>query len=357
MKNTLSSKAAKEKFIKIITPVVGTLLGVIIGVSFVTPPGESLWTVLWMLLQGSLGSWDSLGESLVYAIPLGITGLAVALSYSAGVFNIGCEGQLQLGAAAATLAATTIHLGSPFLNILTALLFGALTGALWALIPAYLKAEKGFSEIVVTMLLNYIAVLFISYLVQGPMKDPGGVFPHSRLLDESVRLARLVRGSTLHSGIWLFLAAIFAVYFLLHKTNLGYRIRGVGFNPEGAEYAGISVKKTVITAMMLSGALAGIGGGIEIMGNHYRLMEGFSPGYGFDAIAVALLVDLNPLGIIFSSLFFGALRNAANNLQIDLGIPVSFVYIIQGLAILFVIGSKQFPRVYKNIKRRLHLAK
>lgn len=357
MNTQTKGKLIRKKATTILVPVTGTILGVLIGIIIVLPEGENVLSVLGMLLSGAFGSLDNFSESLVYTIPLGITGLAIALSYSSGVFNIGCEGQLQMGAAAATLLATRIGFSIPFFNIFLALGLGAVAGALWAYIPAYLRAKKGFSEIVVTMLMNYVAILFISYLVQGPMKDPAGVFPQSAMLEMASRLGRLIRGSTLHNGLWIFLALVVFVHILLFKTRMGFNIRAVGHNPNGARYAGIKVDKTIIITMLMSGALAGTAGGIEIMGVHYRLMEGFSPGYGFDAIAVALLVDLNPIGIIFSSLFFGALRNAANVLQIDLGIPVSFVYIIQGLAILFVIGSKEAPRVFNTLKRRIHLAK
>jgi general nucleoside transport system permease protein len=340
----------------VLTPVAGTLLGVIVGISFVIPEGSNIFSVLGMIYTGAFGSMYNFFESLVYAIPLGITGLAIALSYKSGVFNIGCEGQIHLGAAAATFIATSINVPSSFLHITLCLIAGAAAGALWAYIPGYLKAKKGFSEIVVTMLMNYIAILFIGFLVQNPLRDKAGVFPHSALLPDTARLSKLMRGSTLHQGIWIFLALVIVVYILLFRTKLGFKIRGVGLNPQGARYAGMNVSRIIIISMLFSGALAGIAGGIEIMGVHYRLMEGFSPGYGFDAIAVALLVDLNPFGIIISSLFFGALRNAANSLQIDLGIPVSFVYIIQGLAILFVLGSREMPRFINSIKRRVHLA-
>ncbi|MEW5815890.1 MAG: ABC transporter permease [Spirochaetota bacterium] len=259
-------------------PAAGVFVGVLVGSSLVVPKGGNLFNVLGQLVYGAFGTVDNFSESLIYAIPLGLTGLAVAFSYSAGIFNIGCEGQL---------------------------------------------------------------------------KDPAGVFPHSRPVAATARLGFLIAGSNLHSGLWLFLVMVLVVYCLLFKTTFGFRVRGVGFNLDGARYAGINIKRIMVSAMMISGALAGIAGSVEIMGVHYRLLEGFSPGYGFDAIAVALLVNLNPIGIIISSLFFGALRNAANSLQIDLGIPVAFVYIIQGLAILFVIGSHALPRVVRNIRRSL----
>jgi ABC-type uncharacterized transport system permease subunit len=336
-------------------PVLGVFFGVIAGASLVVPEDGSLFRVVAMILDGAFGSLDNISESLIYAIPLGFTGLAVALSYSAGIFNIGCEGQLQLGAVATTLIATSSNAfnGSPLLHTTLAITAGAIFGAIWALIPAVLKAYKGFSEIVVTMLLNYVAVLMVGYLVQGPMKDPAGDFPHSRLVADSAILKGILPFLNLHTGFWILLILLAAVYFIMYRTTFGFKLRAAGYNPQGAEYAGYNIKKIIIYTMLISGALSGMAGGIEILGVHYRLLEGFSPGYGFDAIAVALIANLNPFGVMASALFFGALRNAANSLQIELGIPVAFVYIIQGLSILFVVGSGKMPQIIRRIRKRL----
>lgn len=291
--------------------------------------------------------------SLVFAIPLGFTGLAIVMSYKAGILNIGAEGQLQLAAVAATMVAVQTGFSSPFIHVSLAILAGAAVGAIWAFIPGVLKAYKGFNEIVVTMLMNYIAILFVSFLIQGPIKDKSQYFPQTKKVAETAVLQPISKGLHLHSGIWIFLLLVVVVHFVLFKTTFGFKLRAVGINQDASRYSGIGVKKIMVVAMVISGALAGVAGGVEIMGVHHRLLEGFSPGYGYDAIAVALLADLNPVGVIFSAFFFGALRNAANNLQIDLGIPVAFIYIVQALAIMIVIGSRGVPRLVKNIRRRL----
>jgi simple sugar transport system permease protein len=336
----------------IATPLAGVLVGVLVGSLVVVNRDRSLLMVLGQLAYGAFGSWSNFTASLVYAIPLGFCGLAIAMSYNAGIFNIGAEGQLQLAALATAFVATRISLPSPLLHVPLALLVGALVGAAWALLPGILKAYKGFNEIVVTMLLNYVAILFVSFALQGPMKDPKAYFPQSRPFPQSAWLQRILPTATLHYGFIVLLVMIVLAWFLLYRTTFGFRVRAVGLNPEASRYAGIAVERTMVLAMVLSGAMAGLAGSVEVMGVYRRIMEGFSPGYGYDAIAVALLANLNPLGVLFSAFFFGALRNAAGGLQVDFGIPVSFVFIIQALTIFFVIASQGLKRLFKKYARR-----
>jgi general nucleoside transport system permease protein len=337
---------------KILIPVLGVLIGMIVGSMVIVNKDRSLLTVLGQLFYGAFGNMDNFSGSLVYAIPLGFTGLAIAFSYSAGIFNIGAEGQLQLAALVTAVIATSGFLETSPLLLPVIIIAGMLMGGLWALAPGMLKAYKGFNEIVVTMLLNYVAILLVSFFLQGPIQAEGAFYPQTELFPDVARLGKIIRGYTLHQGFWIFLVMVVVVYVILFKTTFGFRIRAVGFNPEGALFAGIDYRKILVLSMVCSGALAGLGGSVEILGVHRRLMEGFSPGYGYDAIAVALLANLNPVGVIFSSFFFGALRNAASGLQIDFGIPVSFIYIIQALAIIFVVSSQGMPRIIRNVKRR-----
>jgi simple sugar transport system permease protein len=279
------------------------------------------------------------------------------MSYSAGVFNIGAEGQLQLGALMTAVVATSTAFSSSFTQIPTALLAGAISGAIWGLIPGLLKAYKGFNEIVVTMMMNYIAILLVNYFLEGPMEAPHSFYPQTVPFAKTAWLPDLIPNTDLHYGLFIVVALFFLLWFMLFKTPLGFKFRAVGLNPEGARYAGINVKKIMVLSMVISGALAGLGGAVQVMGVQRRLTEGFSPGYGFDAIAVALLANLNPIGVFFSAFFFGALRNAATGLQVDLGVPVSFVHVVQALAILFVIATRGMPRQIEKIKRRLRYGK
>ncbi len=352
MKHTLLEHLNWGNLKKILIPIAGVLVGIIIGSLVIVNKDRSLFTVIGQLFYGAFGNLDNFSGSLVYAIPLGFTGLAIAFSYSAGIFNIGAEGQLQLAALVTAVIATSGFLENSILLLPVIIIAGMLMGALWALGPGILKAYKGFNEIVVTMLLNYVAILLVSFFLQGPIQAEGAFYPQTELFPDVARLGKIVQGYTLHQGFWIFLFMVVVVYIVLFRTTFGFRIRAVGFNPEGALYAGINYKKILVLSMVVSGALAGLAGSVEILGVHRRLMEGFSPGYGYDAIAVALLANLNPVGIIFSSFFFGALRNAASGLQIDFGIPVSFIYIIQALAIIFVVSSQGMPRIIRDVKRR-----
>jgi simple sugar transport system permease protein len=347
-------KPSRDSLQKILVPVAGVFIGLVVGALVVVNKDRSLFLVIGRLFYNAVGTWGNLTSSLVFTIPLGFTGLAVAFSYSAGIFNVGAEGQLQLGALLTGLVATSSAFGSSWTHIPLALLAGAVIGAFWALIPGLLKAYKGFNEIVVTMLMNYIAILVVNFLLEGPMKAPGAFYPQTRPFAQTAWLRNLVPGSDLHYGFFIVLVFFLLIWFVLYKTPLGFKIRAVGFNPEGSRYAGIRVKRIMVTAMLVSGALAGLGGSVEVMGVYRRVTEGFSPGYGFDAIAVALLANLNPIGIFFSAFFFGALRNAASGLQVDLGVPISFIHIVQALAILFVIATRGMPRQFEKIKRRLH---
>ncbi|MBI3763003.1 MAG: ABC transporter permease [Chloroflexi bacterium] len=266
-----------------------------------------------------------------------LTGLAIVLAFRASVFNIGAEGQIYMGALLAVLAGVYLKLPSG-IHLVVALLAGMLGGFLWSAIPGYLKATRGFNEVVVTIFMNYIAVAFVSYLVHGPMRESGWNF-QSRAVAETARLPIILPGTGLHLGLALALAAAAVVYVLLFHTTLGYRLRMVGYNAEAARYAGIRVTRITVISLALSGSLAGLAGAVEITGVQYRLLEGFSPGWGFDAIAVALVGQLHPVGTLLAALFFGALRTGANSMQTAVGLPVVAVYVIQGLTVLFMVAG------------------
>lgn len=352
IKSLVNDHLRKKGLSRISVTIGGILFGILAGSLVLIPRGVSPFDVIRHLFGGAFGNIYNFTDSLIYTIPLGFTGLAIVMSYKAGIFNIGGEGQLQLAAIATTMVGTSFAFLPSYVHVPLAILVGALVGGLWALLPGLLRAYKGFNEIVITMLLNYISILMVSYFVQGPIKEPGQYFPQSAKIVKSARLNFIIPGTRLHSGILIFLGMCVLVYFIIFKTTLGYKIRTAGLNPNAGIYAGIDVKKTLVLAMVLSGMIAGMAGSVEILGVHRRLMENFSPGYGYDAIAVALLGELNPFGVILSAFFFGAVRNGANSLQIATGVPVSFVYIIQAFAVLFVVGSTGLPRLIKRIKRR-----
>ncbi|RJQ06233.1 MAG: ABC transporter permease [Bacillota bacterium] len=314
------------------------MLALLIGAVLILIQGKNPVLAYGFLLQGALGNKGAIAETLVKATPLIFTGLAVTLAYRCGVFNIGAEGQLLLGALGATWAA--IYLEVPaFLVLPVSLLAGFLAGGLWGAIPGYLKAKRGLNEIINTILLNYVAIQVVSYFVTGPMKEPPGYFPQSAQVPQAAWLDKILIGTRLHSGLILGLVFAAVVYYFLFHTTYGFSVRLVGTNRDAAEYGGINVPRNFVLAMLLSGGLAGLAGSVEILGVRHRLMNGIASGYGFDGIAVALLGNLHPVGVVIASVFFGVLRTGANTMQRAVGIPASVVGIIQALVIFFVVAA------------------
>jgi len=268
--------------------------------------------------------------------PLLFTSLGVLIALKAGQFNIGGEGQIYLGALGSTLVGLYVQGLPAILHIPLALVAGFGFGAVWGWIPGYLKAVRGVNEVITTLLLNYIAVNLISYLVQNPLKAPDAPSPYSPLIAKSAQLPIILPQSLAHAGILLALLIAGLLWVLLERSPLGYQISAVGFNPTAAYYARISVKNTIMLVMSLAGGLAGLAGASEVMGLKYRLFEQVSPGYGFDAIAIAFLSRGSINGVVLTSLFFAALRSGANVMQRSAGVPVTVVYAIQGFTVLFI---------------------
>jgi len=334
----------------LLTPILAVLAAfmvgsVVIGVLKVNP-----LLAYGHLLRGAVGNLGQLTTTLVSSIPLIFAGLAVTLAFRASVWNIGAEGQLYMGALLAVWAGTALRLPAG-LHLLVALAFGAAGGSLWAAIPGFLNARRGLNEVITTILMNYIAIWFVAYMIHYPLREPGWTPQTSQVL-ASARLPILIEGTSLHAGIILALAAAAVVHILLTRTGLGFAIRMVGANRQAARYAGVNVAAVTVVTMALSGALAGLAGASEILGTRYRLLEGFSPGWGFDAIAVALVGRTTALGTILGALFFGALRTGANVMQASTGLPVVAVYFIQGLVVLFMIAGSAANFVRKSAERR-----
>lgn len=298
------------------------------------------------LVKGSLGSVNGISETLVRATPLIFIGLGIAIAFRGGMWNIGGDGQLYLGALGATIVGVYLPPTPPVIHISISLLSGFIFGALWAAIPGYLKMKRGTNEIVVTIMLNYLATFLISYLLSGPLKDDTRLIPipQTRLIAETAVLPRLIPLTRIHAGFLIAIAAAFVVWLIIERSVLGYEIKAVGENAEAARYGGINVFRTGFIAMVLSGGFAGIAGMSEISGVHHYLMNGISPGYGFLAIAVALFGGLNPLGVVFSAMFFGALMVGAESMQRAVGVPAATIYLLEGLVVIFVLARRVLSR-------------
>jgi general nucleoside transport system permease protein len=317
-------------------PAVGIVFALIVGAILIIFAGANPITAYIALFQESLSTYFGFGNTLTKMTPLLFTSLGVLVALRAGQFNIGGEGQIYFGALGSALIGLYVQGLPAIIHIPLALLAGFLFGAVWGWIPGYLKGVRGVNEVITTLLLNYIAVNLVSYLVQNPLKAPAAPSPYSPLIAKSAQLPIILPGSLAHAGIILALMAAGILWILLVRSPLGYQITAVGFNPIAARYAQISVERTIMLVMALAGGLAGLAGATEVMGLKYRLFEQVSPGYGFDAIAIALLSRGNISGVVLTSLFFAALRSGANVMQRSAGVPVTIVYAIQGLTVLFI---------------------
>ncbi len=275
-------------------------------------------------------------ESLTTATPYIFAGLAVAVGFRCGLFNIGAEGQFFMGALGSAYVGYSIH-GLPwFIHLPLALLGGAVAGGIWGAIPGYLKAKFGAHEVVNTIMMNWIAFRLSDWLLNGPMKAQG-FRPVTPNIEASAELPHFFADPLrINWGFVLGLAMAVVVYWLLFKTTIGFEIRTVGANPDAAKYAGINIVKNFVLAMAISGALAGLSGASQVLGVDHWVGQGFSAGYGFDSIAIALLGESHPVGVVLAALLFGILRGGATRMQSLAGIPIDIISIIQGLVIIFV---------------------
>jgi simple sugar transport system permease protein len=291
-----------------------------------------------------------LTESLVTATPYIFAGLAVALGFKCGLFNIGAEGQIYVGAAMAAFVGYSLE-GLPWIvHMPLTFCAGALAGAVWAGLPGFLKAKTGAHEVINTMMMNYVAFNLAHFLLNGPMKRGGavGAIPISRNILESAYFPTFFpEPIRFHFGFFVALAVAVAVWWFLWKTTLGFEIRTVGANARAAQYAGISITRNFVIAMAVSGALAAMAGAGEVMGVNHNLAEGFSPGYGFDSIALALLGGGHPLGVVLAALLFGTLRAGATKMQSLAGIPIDIISIVQAFVIMFVAAPAIIRWVYR----------
>jgi ABC-type uncharacterized transport system permease subunit len=289
-----------------------------------------------------------LGESLVISTPYIFAGLSVALGFRGGLFNIGVEGQLFVGGLAAAFVGYSIT-GLPWIvHLPLAMLAGIAAGAVWGAIPGLLKARTGAHEVINTIMMNYLAFRLTDFMLQGgPMTRPDGL-PITPEIEPSAYLpALLPRPVRLHAGFFLALAVAALVYWYLWKTTQGFEIRMVGANPRGARYAGVRVTRTVVLTMTLSGALGGLTGANQVLGLDHKMVRAFSTGYGFDSIALALLGNSHPVGVVFSALLFGFLRGGAARMQSVAGVPVEIIRIVQGLVIIFVAAPEIIRGIYR----------
>ena len=328
--------------ITILVALLSILAALLIGGILIVLSGKDPILAYRYLGYGVFGNAYGLGEMLSKFIPLLCCGLGFSLANKSGFFNIGAEGQLYAGALASVLVGLCLPSMPAVLHIALGLLAGMLGGAILSAIPGLMKMKLGTNELLVTMMLNYIMTLFINLLVSGPLKNPDGNMEQTALIAESARLPIILPGSRLHAGIFVVLAMTFLLWFLQKRTVPGFEMRLSGINMKAAKYAGVNTQKAFLLAVVLSGALPGLGGALELQGNQYKLLDGLSANSGFDAIGIAVMGQHHPVGIIFSALLFAALRVGANTMQRGVGVPLPIVNILQGIIIICVISGNYF---------------
>ncbi len=295
------------------------------GIAFGRSPGE----LLAILASGSIGSSFALQGTLLKSVPLLLTGLSVAIAFRAGVWNIGGEGQFLIGALGAFLGARY--------GLIASLAAAVLAGAIWASIATAMRLWRNAPEVLTTILLNFIAIHLLGYAVNGPLQEASGKYPQSDAVPAGAALP-LLGNLELHAGVVIAVLVAIAAWYLLYRTAEGLRLRATGFNRSAAKWAGVNVDAQLIRAMAISGAMAGLAGGIELLGVTHRLFERFAAGYGYAGIAVALLAQLHPLGTIASAFFFGALTTGAGELQRTAGISSMVATLAQAIVILAMIA-------------------
>ena len=327
--------------VSIIAIALGLLVGaILIVISGLIGPAQALdltlpITAYSAVLEGALGGPKAIANTMNAATPLIFTGLSVAFGFRAGLFNIGANGQLLMGAFFSAIIGSIV--GIPFpIALLMAIVAGAIGGAIWGFIPGVLKAWRGAHEVVVTIMLNSTAFLLLNLLASQVFKDPGATFPRTPQVSPEALLPIVLADTRMHGGIILALLTAVVIWFLLFKTTLGFEIRTVGANASAARYAGIRPGAITVLTMSIAGGLAGLGGSVEILGITKSYPAEYIVNYGFDGIAVALLGRAHPVGVVAGALLFGIMRAGAGSMQRATDIPVDIISIVQGVILLFV---------------------
>ena len=342
LRRVVGSRARIEDIV--VVPVLAVVVALILGGLTMLATGVNIPTIgqaFLALFTGSFGSLSALSETLTSAAPVTLTALGIALGFRAGLFNIGAEGQMLIGGLAAVVAGYSFPELPIYIHLPLALIIGALFGAAWAAIAGWLKAATGAHEVITTIMLNLIATQLVGYLLRNPpIQKPGRHDPISQSVLDSATLPKLLAwfdpNLRLNAGIIIVLAMVALIYWLLFRTTLGFEFRASGLNPFAARYAGMRSGLIIVAVMAIGGALAGLAGGVQVLGVLGRASPGFSGGDGFNGIAVALLGRSHPIGVLFAGILFGALDAGGRQMQVSAGVRIDLIAIVQALIIVFV---------------------
>ncbi len=321
-------------------PTGGIVLAFLVGALIIAISGVSPLEAYKALIVSAFGSLNGIAETFVKTTPLLLAGLGMAIAYRAGIISIGAEGQLYMGALGATFVGLFLGDLAPVIGIPLAITMGFIFGAFWGGIAAFLKVKFQANEIIVTIMLNHIAIQISNYLISGPWRDPEVTEPFTAIIAPGTQLPIILPGTRLHGGFLLAVIAAVVLWWVFRKTVFGYQIEVLGANRKAAEYSGIPTSRLIFLTMLISGGLCGLAGVGEVAGIHHRMIEAISPRYGYTAVAIALLGRNRPLGVLVAAVLFAVLVVGADGMQQGIGVPVSISLILQGIVLLFVIGGE-----------------
>lgn len=337
----------KTKLLNVLIPVLSILLAFLIGMLIILALGANPIKAAGYLMKGAFGSRTNLANTVVRAMPLIFTGLCTCFAYRCGVFNLGGEGQFLAGAMAAITVSLLVGAQGWWVAVL-AVLAGTLAGGFWGLLPGILKTWRGLNEMITTIMFNYVATLFMGYLYTTALREDS--VPQTAPVPEASQIGRIFPDLRITWGVVVALLLGVAIWYFLFYTSKGFQLRAVGFNPVASRYNGLSVKRYMLAAFIVSGAIAGLGGACDILGTQFRLISGYGGGYGFDGVALALIAQLHPLATVAVAYFFAVLRVGSTTMQVGTGVPTSVIDIIQALVIIFAVAGSSMlylPKVRK----------
>lgn len=316
--------------------VVAFVVSMPLGLLLIVSTGADAGEVVRVTFNATVGTTNGIVNTLVYATPRLFVALGAIVALRSGLFNLGGEGQLQFGAVGAVLGGYYAgqFLPGP-LGLVAALLGAALLGGLWAGVAALFKLWRGTDEMIVTLLMNFVATYFVLFLLQGPLREVDSSFNQSERIPDIAQLPRLF-DTRLHAGVILVAIMVLAVWFFFARTRLGLEMRSVGLNPTASRYQGLPIKGLLFAAMLVSGAIAGLAGANEVLGTQYRLIQGFSSSYGFEGLAIAFLAGLKPGRAAILAVVFGGIYSAASSLQQAVGVSASIAYVVEGIPIVLL---------------------
>lgn len=323
------------KLLNFAVPVISVLLAFVLGAIIMVVLGKNPFQAIQYLLVGAFGDLNKLGQTLNKATPLIFTGLCACFAYRCGVFNLGGEGQFLMGSIVCCVIATKV----PFTGlpaILLCLVVGAVAGGLWALIPGLLKIFRGQNEMIISIMLNYVATLFMGVIYTAWMRD--GSVPQTEAVPKETQLTRLF-GLRFTTAFVIAVVVGILIYYFLFYTSKGFQLRAVGLNMTASQFNGFAVKRYILMSFVISGVITGLGGSAEILGTQYRLINNFGNGYGFDGVSMALIGQLHPIATVVVAIFFAALRVGSTTMQAATGVPTSVSDIIQALVIVFAVAG------------------